>query len=96
MGKIENKKFPTERHTHLIDKIALLNGIISGITLYPQLYKAFALENISGLSKTTHLLILLNSFVWVIYALHRQLISLLIASLLNMIAALLILSLLFL
>lgn len=81
-------------HNHLIDRIALWNGLISGVTLYPQLYLMitgqYQIGNLSGLSFA---LILLNSLVWLIYGAHRNIIPLVISSFLNAVAAALILSL---
>lgn len=74
-------------HTHFIDKLAVLNGFVSGVALYPQIYQILAHGVPNTLSTITLALIFLNSLVWVAYAIHRLLISLLIASALNLIAA---------
>lgn len=78
--------FGIELHTHFIDRLAMANGLISGLALYPQLFMALigGTDNLSG---ATYFLILVNSVVWALYALHRGLVSLLLASLLNALAA---------
>lgn len=75
-------------HHHPIDILGELNGIISGITLFPQLYKAITSASLEGLSITTFVLIFLNSAVWIAYALHRKLSALFISSCLNAAASL--------
>lgn len=74
-------------HLHFIDRLAFANGLISGITLFPQLVKVLAFQDASGVSVTSIALILLNSLIWVFYALHRGLISLGIAASLNTLAS---------
>jgi len=74
-------------HTHLIDKLAVLNGFVSGIALYPQIFNILVNEVPNNLSLITLLLIFFNNIVWLTYAIHRLLISLLIAASLNLIAS---------
>ena len=74
-------------HKHPIDKIAELNGLFSGIALYPQVIKLIITKNTGDLSIYTFLFIFLNSIIWVIYARHRSLPQVLLSSLLNCIAA---------
>lgn len=76
-----------EIHNHTIDKIALCNGLVSGVALYPQVWKVLVLSDSSGLSFITFFLIFTNSLVWLLYAHHRGLISLGIASFLNGLAS---------
>jgi uncharacterized protein with PQ loop repeat len=76
-------------HRHTIDKLAEINGVVTGIALYPQVFKALTSTiAIQQLSLMTFLLILVNSFVWIIYGIHRGLTALIIASVLNLIASL--------
>lgn len=70
-------------HHHPIDRLGNINGLISGVTLYPQLFHAFTSKSLEGLSLTTFILIFLNSAVWIAYAKHRKLPALLISSVLN-------------
>jgi uncharacterized protein with PQ loop repeat len=74
-------------HRHLIDRLAFANGIISGIALYPQVWNVVTTGTVSGISAVTYLLILVNSLIWILYAIHRGLLSLGIASLLNAVAS---------
>src|SRR5512133_1149587 len=70
-------------HHHTIDRIGNLNGLISGITLYPQLFHALNARSLEGLSALTFSLIFINSAIWIAYAIHRKLPALLISSVLN-------------
>lgn len=74
-------------HNHFIDRLALANGFISGIALYPQVWAVLSSGSTTGVSLPTFLLILFNSVVWLLYAIHRGLISLGIASVLNILAS---------
>ena len=74
-------------HHHLIDKLAFVNGLVSGIALYPQVWSVLTYKSVGGISLPTFLLIFLNSVVWLAYAVHRNLISLALASLFNIIAS---------
>lgn len=74
-------------HNHLIDRLAFVNGIISGIALYPQVFGVLANGSAAGVSLFTFLIIFINSFVWLAYSIHRGLISLGIASVFNLIAS---------
>ncbi len=74
-------------HNHLIDRLALANGFISGVALYPQVWVVLSSGSTVGVSLPTFLLILFNSVVWLLYAIHRGLISLGIASVLNIVAS---------
>lgn len=75
-------------HNHWIDKIALLNALVSGITLYPQLFLLLTTDassdNISALS---FCLILSNSLIWFWYGIHHKTYPLIISSLLNTFAS---------
>jgi uncharacterized protein with PQ loop repeat len=77
------KLFVQPYHHHPIDQIGNINGLVSGITLYPQLFYAIYAKSIEGLSLLTFVLIFINSLVWVAYAVHRKLPALLISSALN-------------
>ena len=75
-------------HHHTIDKIAIGNGVLSGLALYPQVVKTLMTKDVSGISMTSFAIIATNSLVWMLYARHRSLFSLGVASLLNACAAL--------
>jgi len=83
----ELKSMPPLLHNHLIDRLALVNGLVSGIALYPQVWTILANGSTVGVSLPTFLLIFFNSIVWLAYALHRGLISLGVASVLNTLAS---------
>ncbi len=74
-------------HHHLIDKFALANGFVSGIALYPQVWTVLMSGSTVDISLSTFILIFFNSVVWLLYAIHRGLISLGIASVLNIVAS---------
>lgn len=74
-------------HHHVIDKLAFINGLVSGLALYPQVYSVLSTGSTVGISLTTFVVIMVNSVVWLLYAIHRTLISLAIASLLNLFAS---------
>jgi len=74
-------------HRHFIDKLAFFNGLISGLALYPQVWSVLKHGSVAGISLTTFVIIMVNSVVWLIYAMHRGLLSLGIASILNALAS---------
>lgn len=74
-------------HHHVIDKLAFLNGVISGVALYPQMISVLMGGSVEGISLATFIIVGLNSVVWILYAIHRSLLSLFIASLLNFISS---------
>ncbi|MFH1621436.1 MAG: PQ-loop domain-containing transporter [Patescibacteria group bacterium] len=82
-----NRIFCLDKHHHPIDKIAKINALLSGIALYPQLFKIIFTADVTGFSLLTYILIALNSLVWIFYAVHRKLVPLLISSVLNLLAA---------
>lgn len=74
-------------HNHFIDKLAFINGFVSGVALYPQVWTVLTHGAPTGVSITSFLIILINSVVWVAYSVHRGLFSLGVASLLNTVAS---------
>ena len=80
--------FNSNKHHNPIDRLAQVNALVSGIALYPQLFKVFITGNVTGFSLLTYILIALNSLIWIIYAIHRNLLPLLISSALNFLAGL--------
>lgn len=75
------------RHDHIIDRLAQVNGFVTGVALYPQLIRAAVTGAIEGLSTTAFAIIFINSIVWIAYARHRHIAPLVVASVLNGIAA---------
>lgn len=89
LWKLRRRPTPLiEIHHHVIDKVAVINGVVSGIALYPQVWHIMRSRDFASVSQISALIILGNNVVWALYAFHRGLISLFIAALLNMLAAL--------
>ena len=78
---------PIVIHNHWIDKLAVLVGVISGFALYPQVFIILSGPSFDGVSITTYAIIFCNSIVWLMYSIHRALVSLAIPSILNILAA---------
>ena len=74
-------------HHHWIDKLAVLTGVLSGFALYPQVYIVIMSASAENVSITTYAVILGNSIVWLVYSIHRGLLSLAIPSILNILAS---------
>lgn len=79
-------------HVHIIDRLAFANGILSGISMFPQAIQVMVTGQIAGISVVTSVIIWINSIVWLMYAIHRGLISITISSVLNVIASTLLLA----
>jgi uncharacterized protein with PQ loop repeat len=78
---------PIVIHNHWIDKLAVFTGIVSGFALYPQIYTLMASGTTENVSIVTFVIILANSVVWLMYSIHRGLLSLAIPSILNIFAS---------
>lgn len=74
-------------HNHFIDKLAMLSGVVSGITLYPYIFEILVYGVENTLSVTTLYLLFFNNIVWLLYGIHRELISLSLASFLTILAS---------
>lgn len=59
-------------HHHFIDKLGTLNGVISGVVLFPQIYVILFLHVPNNLSLPTLLLVILNNVIWFLYGWHRS------------------------
>jgi uncharacterized protein with PQ loop repeat len=75
-------------HHHFIDRLALINSIIAGVALFPQVWVTYATGSIAGISPLTFFIILLNNIVWLLYGIHRSLLSITVAAFLNVLASL--------
>lgn len=73
-------------HHHLIDKIAVWNGVVSGLVLYPQIALILFWHVPNNISVITLGLLVLNNIVWTMYGIHRSLASITIAATLNVLA----------
>jgi uncharacterized protein with PQ loop repeat len=80
-------KLPARGHHHFIDKLAVLNGVVTGLALYPQIYLIAASHVPNTLSPVTLWIILCNNIVWIAYGVHRSLASIAIAGVLSVAAA---------
>lgn len=78
-------------HHHFIDRLALLNSLVAGIALFPQVWITYTSGSTAGISWLTFSLIFFNNIVWLVYGMHRSLISIVIAALLNALASLILL-----
>lgn len=78
---------PIVIHNHWIDKLAVLTGVLSGFALYPQIFIIITSGSVEDVSLTTYAIIFGNSIVWLMYSIHRGLISLTIPSVLNIFAS---------
>lgn len=83
----KDKKQPDSKHHHTIDYIADANGIISGVALFPQLFKIIRTQQAGDLSIVTFYIVLLTNIVWFAYGLHRKAMPILFASTLNLSAS---------
>jgi uncharacterized protein with PQ loop repeat len=81
------KRLGIKRHNHPIDLLAEANSVISGIALYPQLFKVLQTRQVSDLSLTTFLIVFVTNIVWFAYAVHRRALPIMLASILNGVAS---------
>ncbi len=74
-------------HHHVIDKLAVINGAVAGLALYPQIWAILVVGVANTLSPLTLWLILGNNIIWSLYGIHRSLVSVLLAGVLSGAAA---------
>lgn len=74
-------------HHHLIDKLAIINGAVAGLALYPQIWAILVVGVANTLSPLTLWLVLGNNIVWTLYGVHRSLVSVTLAGVLSGLAA---------
>lgn len=74
-------------HHHFIDRLAVINGAVAGLALYPQIFVILAWGVQNNLSSLTLWLILCNNIVWTMYGVHRSLASVTLAGVLSALAA---------
>lgn len=86
-ARITLSPMPITFHNHWIDKLAVLTGVLSGFALYPQVFSVIMSGSSENVSLTTYAIIFGNSIVWLIYSIHRRLLSLAIPSILNIFAS---------
>jgi uncharacterized protein with PQ loop repeat len=79
------------KHNHPIDQLTIGASLLSGVALYPQVFKAFTTREVAGLAPSTFFFITISNIIWIGYGIHRKSLPLLISGVLNLIAAVLIL-----
>lgn len=87
MISIFKKLLLLDEHRHPIDRLTNVVAFISGIALYPQLFKLIGGSSPDGLSLATFTIIAINSVIWIIYGTHRQAFPIVVSSSLNFLAA---------
>lgn len=73
-------------HHHFIDRLAVLNGLVSGVVLYPQIFIILYWGVENNLAVSVLALIVLNNIVWTLYGLHRGIIPTVLSGVLNVLA----------
>lgn len=81
------RRFGIKRHNHPIDLLAEANSIVSGIALYPQVFKVLQTRQVADLSPTTFFIIFITNIVWLIYAVHRRALPVMLASIMHTISS---------
>ncbi|KAA0206993.1 hypothetical protein EDM68_00160 [Candidatus Uhrbacteria bacterium] len=76
-----------KRHNHPIDLLAEANGLLSGIALYPQVFKALTTRHVADLAPSTFFIMFVTNLIWFAYAVHRRALPIIIASIMNILAA---------
>jgi MtN3 and saliva related transmembrane protein len=75
------------KHNHPIDQLTVGASLLSGVALYPQLFKVFATKDVAGLSPATFFILTITNAIWIAYGVHRKSLPLLISGVLNLIAS---------
>lgn len=75
------------KHNHPIDRLAEANGLLTGIALYPQLFKVIGTREVASLSPSTFFIIFVTNIIWLAYAFHRKSSPIVIAGVLNVISS---------
>lgn len=78
---------PLPGHHHLIDKLSVLNGVVTGLALYPQIYLILVSHVENTLSPMTLWLLVVNNIVWIIYGVHRSIVPVIVTGFLSGFAA---------
>lgn len=78
-------------HHHFIDKLGTLNGVISGVVLYPQIYAVLILHVPNTLSLSTLLLLIFNNVIWCLYGFHRSIMPTMVSGALSVVAGVILL-----
>ena len=84
---LRKKKKRVNKHDHVIDRLAEVNAIFSGIALFPQLIEVWKTHNVQGLSQATFLITFVTNIIWGCYGIHRKDTAVAVASILVVISA---------
>ena len=79
------------KHNHAIDQLTIGASLLSGVALYPQVFKAFSTRQVAGLAPSTFFFMTVSNSIWIAYGIHRKSLPLVISGVLNLIASVLIL-----
>ncbi len=78
-------------HHHFIDKIGTLNGVVSGLFLYPQIFVILFWGVPNNLTPLMIFLVIFNNIIWFLYGHHRGIMPTMVSAALNVLAGLLLL-----
>ena len=76
-----------KKHHHPIDLLAEANALLSGIGLFPQLFKIINTHRLGDLSPSTFLIVFVTNLIWHAYGWHRKNLPTIVASALTAIAS---------
>ena len=76
-----------KRHHHPIDFLAEANALLSGIALFPQLFKILNTNRLGDLAPTSFLIVFITNLIWHAYGWHRKNLPTIIASALTIVAS---------
>ncbi len=93
-GLADRKLF--SKHNHPIDHLTEGAALLSGIALFPQVFKIFETKHVGDLAPSTFFILVISNAVWIAYGVHRRSLPLLISGSLNFVASGLILAMFFL
>lgn len=85
------EKLGLKKHNHPIDQLTVGASLLSGVALFPQVFKILETKQVSGLSPSTFFILIVANCIWIAYGIHRKSVPLLISGTLNLVASSLIL-----
>ncbi|MCK9361624.1 PQ-loop domain-containing transporter [Patescibacteria group bacterium] len=81
------KRLHLDKHDHPIDRLTEAAALLSGVALYPQVFKIVTTRHVADLAPTTFFIMVITNTIWIAYGIHRKSIPLLISSTMNLVAA---------
>lgn len=75
------------KHNHPIDQLTVGASLLSGVALYPQVFKVFITKEVIGLAPSTFFILTVTNAIWIAYGIHRKSLPLMISGVLNLIAS---------